>query len=208
MYADRLDAANRLAQKLKPKPGAVVYGLARGGAVVGDCIARLIECPFHVLVVKKVSLPDQPELAIGAVAPDDVYFVDNALARRLGAKEDEVSELLMKQRQEVFIRGTRYRLVKKPLIPKGMPVILADDGAATGATMEVAVQWARHVHASHVTVAVPVAPVEVAKRLSTIADESIVLETPEDFRAVGQFYASFEQVSDDDVVSLLKNSDE
>lgn len=192
IFKDRLHAGFLLSEKLfhYRVSKSVVLGLPRGGIVVASEVAKNLELPLDVLVVKKIPSPDNPELAIGAVAPDGVFF---------GTQNRQISDNIKK-------RMLLYRKGKKPLKVKGKIVIIIDDGAATGATIEVSVKWLRKKQAGKIVVALPVAPAEVADRLKQIVDEFVILDTPVDFSAVGQFYEEFGQVSDEKVVELLRDS--
>lgn len=190
IFRNRREAGILLVGKLSSFRGtdAIVLGLPRGGVVVAAEVARALRLPLDVLVVKKIGSPHNPELAIGAVAPDGVY---------IGEKDE-------KRSRQVKHLMRFYRQGRHPLSVKGKTVIVVDDGAATGATIRAAIAWLRKKKAQRIVVALPVAPYELIEKLETESDATIVLETPEDFSAVGQFYDNFEQVTDEDVVELLK----
>lgn len=206
VFKDRQQAGVRLSEKLSSYrgTGAIIVGLARGGVAVAKTLADHLNLPFDVLVVKKIGAPGQEELAIGALAPDGVSHVDRRFAQRLGVDERYIKEAISRQSSVVREKTKLYRKRRKPYRFKEKTVILVDDGAATGATMEVAIKWLRKKHAKRIVVAVPIAPKELMPKIAPEVDELIVLETPDDFSAVGQFYKDFRQISDEEVVELLK----
>lgn len=193
MFRNRRDAGTHLVGKLSSYRGtqSIVIGLPRGGVVVAAEIAKNLHLPLDVLVVKKIGSPHNLELAIGAVAPDGVS---------VGEKNKELSRQV-----ERVMRF--YRKGRKPLLVRGKTVIVVDDGIATGTTMKAAVLWLRKKRVRKIVLAVPVAPYELPGKLAADVDELVVLETPDDFSAVGQFYDNFEQVTDEDVVELLQRTD-
>ncbi len=207
IFTDRIQAGNLLAQKLSSYRGknAVVLGLARGGVVTARSLADTLDLPLDVLVVKKIGAPGEAELAIGALSPDGVSFIDWRFAQALGVDEDYVKEAISRQSSAIREKTLLYRKGKKPYKFGEKSVILVDDGAATGATLEAAITWLRKKHAKKIVVALPVAPKELLPKIAPEADELIVLETPENFGAVGQFYEKFKQVTDEEVVRLLQS---
>ncbi len=207
IFKDRHHAGMLLAEKLLSHRGtnAIVMGLARGGVAVAHAIARALTLPLDVLVVKKISSPFENELALGALAPDAVSFVDWKLAHRLAADEDYIKKVISVQSAIISQKTLLYRKGKRPYQLKDKPVILVDDGAATGATIEAAIRWLRKKHARRIVVALPVAPQELPPKIAPEVAELVILDTPPEFSAVGQFYKHFEQVSDEEVVELLRN---
>lgn len=196
VFNNRHQAGVQLGQKLTSYRGTAssVLGLARGGVVTARAVADVLQIPLDVLVVKKIGAPGQEELALGALAPDGVsygYF-DKSQTHKLA---DQIKQ-----------KTLLYRKGKKPYRFREKTVIIVDDGAATGATIEATIRWVRKKHAKKVVVAIPVAPKELIPKISPKVDELIVLETPEEFKSVGQFYKDFRQISDKEVVELLKNS--
>lgn len=205
MFTDRKEAGTLLAQKLTSyvSSGALVLGLARGGVVVAHQVAKQLFLPLDVLVVKKIPSPHDPELALGAVAPDGIRIVNWRLAQQQAAGEDYMKSQSGKLTDLIKQKALLYRKGKKPLTVKDTTVIIVDDGAATGATFEVAVRWARAKGARKIVAALPVAPRDTLGRIVPEVDESVVLVTPEDFMAVGQFYREFGQTEDEEVIQLL-----
>lgn len=206
-FHDRSDAGERLGREvaaLDLPPPQVVLALPRGGVPVGAAVARALGAPLDVLVVRKVGFPGQPELAAGAVASGGILVLNRALlddagvsgARLQGAVEAERREL---DRRERVYRGDRGF---PPL--QGRTVVLVDDGLATGATMEAAVEAVRSRGPGAIVVAVPVAPPETVRRLEARADAVVALLTPADFLAIGQWYDRFEQLTDAEVQRYLE----
>ena len=204
IFDNREEAGHTLAHKLSlyKKENPLILGLARGGSVVAKAIAEDLSLPCDVLVVKKIPSPFNPELGIGALAPDSVSYVDWKFAQRLGVEEyvkSRIRQLADHIRQKTHV----YRKGKKPFRLFDKTVILTDDGAATGATIKVAILWLRKKHAKKIIIALPVAPLEFTITLQHKTDAVVVLDTPRDFSAVGQFYKDFHEVSDEEVVELL-----
>lgn len=171
-------------------------------------VADALGLSLDILVVKKIGAPWEKELALGAVAPDDTRFIDWRLAGRTGTDEEDIKQAISDKRQEISEKTRMYRKGRKPYQFREKTVILVDDGAATGATMEAAIMWLRKKHAKRMIVALPVAARDTAARIRPEVSELVVLEMPEDFRSVGQYYQSFEQVSDEEVMELLRNKSE
>lgn len=207
MFTDRASAGTLLASKLTSYSGDVlILGLARGGVAVAAGVAAATKLPLDVLVIKKIASPYDPELGIGAVAPDDVFTVNWPLAHRVAADEHYVHAAISQQSSDISQKMQLYRKGKGPLKVKGKTVILVDDGAATGATMEAAVAWAKKKGAHNIVVAVPVAARQVIQKLTPEVDGVVVLEGPPTFDSVGKWYEKFEQVSDEVVIDLLKGT--
>ena len=206
MFIDRRQAGTLLAQKLLSYRGKAVciLGLVHGGVAVAKSIADDLNLPLDVLVVKKIGAPGQEELAVGALAPDGVSYIDWRLVQRLGVDEDFIHHAIRVQQLIISERTRVYRKGRKPYAFREKIVILVDDGAATGATIEVAIQWVRKKHAKSIVVALPVIPKEVIPKIVPEVAELVLIETPEKFSAVGQFYKDFGQISDEEVVELLK----
>ncbi len=205
-FADRRDAGRRLSQALMhlSNSNVIVLGLPRGGVPVAFEVARALQAPLDVIVVRKLGLPFQPELAMGAVGEGGVVVVDHRLVSDLGVTEQELGSIEKEQRAEVERRVHHFR-GDRPRIPlAGRNVLIVDDGLATGATASAACQVARAQGAAKVTLAAPVCSFESAKILSEVADEVVCLDKPSPFYAVGQYYKDFAQTSDREVVDLLR----
>lgn len=207
MFTDRSQAGKRLAEQLETyrSSRALVIGLARGGVVVAKEIAAALSLPLDVLVVKKIPSPLQRELALGALAPGGISVVDYRLAQREGADDRYIQLQCATLTEEINAKILLYRRGRKPLVVKNREVIVVDDGAATGATIEAAVKWLKKKKAKKIISALPVAPPDIVGKIQPEVDELVVLETPSDFGAVGQFYDSFPQIEDEEVVALLKS---
>lgn len=207
MYEDRIDAGERLAEALKARagPGTVILAIPRGGVVVGEVIARTLGVPLDVVVPRKVGAPGNAELGIGAVAPG-VRVLDPWLIERLGVSEEYLEREIAAQEAETIRRLEAYRAGRPPVDLHGRTAIVVDDGVATGGTAVAALRWARAQGAATVVLAVPVAPPQTLQRLRREADEVIALETPEPFFAVGEWYRSFDQTSDEEVITALARS--
>jgi predicted phosphoribosyltransferase len=206
MYADRADAGRALAKalgRLRAAPDAIVLGLPRGGVPVAFEVARALELPLDVLVVRKLGLPQQPELAMGAIASGGALVVNDEVVRYLGGRGEAFDAVRAHEQAELERRERDYRGARPPLEMAGRTAILVDDGLATGATMEAAVRALKSLGASRVVVAVPVASVEACERIEAIADEVVCLAAPSFFSAVGQWYADFGQTDDAEVRELL-----
>jgi len=205
MFTDRKEAGTSLAEKLVSRisSGPLVLGLARGGVMIAQAVASRLSLPLDVLVVKKIPSPNNPELALGAVAPDGIRLVNWRLAQQQGVDEAYIQSVISNQQSAIRQKTLLYRKGRKPLRVKDKTVIIVDDGAATGATFEVAVKWAEAKGARKIIAALPVAPPDTVARIAPEVDELIVLEAPEHFDAVGQFYRNFDQVSDEEVIQLL-----
>ena len=206
LLKNRVEAGKQLAQALKTaSENAIVLAVPRGGVIVGYEVAKALGIPLDVSVTKKIGAPDNPELAIGAVAEDGTFILDEDLARRLFVPEEYISEEVERMRQEIQRRLVRYRgNVPYPSL-KNREVIVVDDGVATGSTLKAALRLVRSKGAKTVTVAVPVGPSNTIKELEKLADRVVCLLTPEPFYAIGQFYVDFAQTSDEEVTRLLNS---
>lgn len=183
----------------------MVVGLARGGVVVASAISHGLSLPLDVLVVKKIGVPGQTELAIGALAPDRVSFIDWRFAQRLGIEEGYIRSQIPITNDQIRQKTLLYRRGKKPYKFSEKTVILVDDGAATGATIEAAIKWLKKKHARNIIVALPVAPQELVPRVAPEVNQLVILEAPPAFAAVGQFYEDFPQVGDKEVIQSLRD---
>lgn len=206
IYADRADAGQALAKalsRLRAAPDTIVLGLPRGGVPVAYEVAAALELPLDVLVVRKLGLPQQPELAMGAIASGGALVVNDDVVRYLGGRDEAFEAVRAREQVELERRERGFRGSRSPLGMAGRTAIVVDDGLATGATMEAAVRALQSLGARRVIAAVPVASVEARARIEAVADEVVCLATPEFFSAVGQWYADFGQTEDDEVRDLL-----
>jgi putative phosphoribosyl transferase len=207
IFADRVEAGERLGEALRPLAGsnAVVLAIPRGGVIVGEAAARALGAPLDVVVPRKIGAPGNPELAIGAVAPG-IRVLDRRMVGGLGVSDAYLDREIAAQEAEIERRQHAYRQGRPPQPVQGRVAILVDDGVATGSTAVAALRWARDQEAARVVLAVPVAPPQSLERLRAEADDVVVLETPSPFFAVGEWYRDFDQTSDRQVVDALARS--
>jgi putative phosphoribosyl transferase len=207
-FSDRVDAGKRLASALADFSGknGLVLAIPRGGVVVGYEIAKALKVPLDVTIPRKIGAPNNPELAIGAVAEDGTAIIDDSLVAYLGVSREYIKEESVHQKQEIGRRLKTYRQDKSYPNLRGLDVIVVDDGIATGSTMKAALASVKNRGATSVTVAVPVGPPSTLQELKEIADRVVCLYTPEYFQAIGQFYADFSQTDDEEVIKLLQES--
>lgn len=181
----------------------VVLGLPRGGVPVAARVAEAINAPLDVILVRKIGVPHQPELAMGAIGEDGVVIVNHDVVRATGVGDDEFATVESRERAELD-RRLRYVRAVRPREPlAGCSAVIVDDGIATGATVRAAISVARAHGAREVTVATPVAPAEVVEVLRLEADRVVCLAQPDPFGSVGRWYRDFEAVSDSEVVAVL-----
>lgn len=202
MFKDRIDAGKKLAEKLKKYQGkkdAIILALPRGGVVVGEEIARELKLPLDIIVTRKIGFPGQVEYAIGAVGQKSTVLSEAAET----VEKNYLDQEILNQRREIARRLKAYRGNKPELKIKNKTVILVDDGIATGLTMIAAIKEAKLQNPKFIILAVPVASPDTVKKFKKMADELVILKTPEYFSAVGQFYDDFQQVTDKKVMDLL-----
>jgi predicted phosphoribosyltransferase len=207
MFEDRIEAGRLLADKLLPFKGKniIVLAIPRGGVVIGRAMADILECPLDVLVVKKLSAPYNPELAIGAVASGGMVYWDRDLIKGTGVEGEYKKKELRIKNYELAERERFLRREKEKIDVSGKIVILTDDGVATGATVYAAIKALRKMKPAELILAVPVVAADTVQKLKHEVDKIIFLDAPEDFHAVGQFYKIFDQVSDDEILTLLRS---
>jgi putative phosphoribosyl transferase len=205
-FLDRTDAGRRLASELHMFRGqdVVVLGLPRGGVPVAAEIARALSAPLDVILVRKLGVPVQPELGMGAIGEGGVRIINPDVVRMARVSDDDIARVELAERAELQRRARRYRGDRPPVPVRGRTVIIVDDGVATGSTARAACQVARAQGAARVVLAAPVAPPAVRNTLAGDADEVIVLQTPARFAAIGEWYADFSQTSDAEVIALLQ----
>jgi putative phosphoribosyl transferase len=204
-FADRTDAGRLLGRHLATHefPDPVVLGLPRGGVPVAAEVARALGAPMDVIVVRKIGVPFQPEVAMGAIAEGGARIVDTELMNRLGLGVREFAAVESRERATLEERVARMRRGREPLDLTGRTALIVDDGIATGATASAACQAARLRGAARVIVAAPVGSSDVRREVRG-ADEVLCLVQPVDFGAVGAYYDTFDQVSDAEVDRLLE----
>src|SRR5215831_15179275 len=207
-FKDRVDAGRLLATKLSKYAGrqdVLVLGLPRGGVPVAAEVARALDAPFDIFLVRKLGVPGHSELAMGALAEGGVEVLSDHLIRDLGIPEQAVQQVAVRERLELDRRDALYRQGRARPPIQGRVVIVVDDGLATGASMQAAVLALKRLGPSRVVVAVPVGAMETCERLRQEADEVVCAETPEPFQAVGLWYQRFDQTTDDEVRQLLSS---
>lgn len=211
LFRDRVEAGRRLAQRLGDQldasgivtSEAVVLGLPRGGVPVAAEIARAFGASLDVIVVRKLGVPAQPELAMGAIGEGGVRIIDRDIMRWAGVRPDDLRKVEARERAELTRRAEAFRRGREPVTLAGRTVIVVDDGIATGASARAACPVARALGALHVVLAVPVAPASSLGDLATVYDETCCIASPDPFFAVGVWYAEFDQTTDEEVVQLL-----
>lgn len=209
LFRNRREAGRRLAAELREyagRPDAIVLALPRGGVPVGYEIAEALHVPLDVFVVRKLGLPWQEELAMGALASGNVRVLDEDLIRVARVTPEDVARVTAVEQAELERRERRYRGDRPFPHLQGRTIILVDDGLATGSTMRAAVAALRKEQPARIVVAVPVSATETCDAFRDIADEIICAETPEPFQAVGLWYEDFSQTTDDEVHELLEHS--
>ncbi len=210
LFEDRVDAGRQLAKRLESFRGQdiVVLGLPRGGVPVAFEVAKALAAPLDVLVVRKLGVPFQPELAFGAIGEGGVRVINESVVWEADLSEEDMAAVEAKQRAELARRSDRFRGGHEQISLAGRIALIIDDGVATGATAKAACQVARAQGASRVVLAVPIGAVDTAERFTGYADEVVCLQTPAFFFAVGQGYCNFAQTSDDEVIALLDRARE
>ncbi|MES2091899.1 MAG: phosphoribosyltransferase family protein [Pseudomonadota bacterium] len=209
VFKDRVDAGRRLADALLALDltDPVVLALPRGGVPVAVEVARALKAPLDLLLVRKIGAPMQPELAVAAVAdaPELILEVDAFTLAQCGASMAHVNSKLPQQRKEIERRRRVYLEGRPPVPVEGKTVVLVDDGMATGTTVRAAIRAVLQRKPARLVLAVPVAPAGVAAQMRSEVDDLVCLETPEYFGAVGAHYRDFDQVSDEEVVALMRS---
>ena len=181
-----------------------VLGLPRGGVPVAKEIACALDAPVDVIMVRKLGVPAQPELAMGAIGEGGVRVLTERTMRRTGVTEQDVAAVERRERVELDRRTRRFRGGRAQVPLGGRTAIVVDDGIATGATAQAACQVARALGVARVVLAVPVAPRGWTRRFEGIADELVSLRTPQPFVAIGRWYRDFTQITDQQVVACLR----
>ena len=208
-FINRTQAGRLLAKKLAKyanRENVVVLGIPRGGLPVAFQVAQALHVPLDVFICRKLGVPGQEELALGAVATGGVRVINDEIVGLLGIPQERIDPIAAVQQRELERREQLYRGVRPPLQVRGKTVILIDDGVATGSSMLAAITALRRLEPARIVVAVPVAPFSTFERLRQEADEVICLDTPEEFYAIGQFYEDFSQTTDEEVCEFLRRS--
>lgn len=209
-FADRDDAGRRLAARLEHlrDEDVVVLGLPRGGVPVAARVAEALGAPLDVVVVRKLGVPWQPELAMGAVGEEGVLVLDEGVLRSTRLDEEDVARVVERERAELERRTVRFRGDRARVPVEGRTVVVVDDGIATGSTARAACQVVRAHGAARVVLAVPVAPEGWERRMVGVADELVAVSAPRGFLAIGEFYDDFRQTSDEEVLDCLARAQE
>lgn len=204
-FADRVDAGRRLAAALERFAGedVVVLALPRGGVPVAFEVAKQLRAPLDVLMVRKLGVPFQPELAMGAVGESGVTVLNDRVLAEAQVSEEEIAAVEQREREVIDRRIGRFRAGRPPVPLEARTALVVDDGIATGSTARAACQVARAKGVHRVVLAVPVGPPDLAGRLVDAADEVVCLDTPPVFFSIGEFYRDFSQTSDEEVTDLL-----
>jgi len=206
IFGDRVEAGRHVAERLRAyanRADVIVLGIPRGGVPVAFEVATELNVPLDVFLSRKLGVPGQEELAFGAVATGGVRVLDEELIESVGISKQEIEEITRKARAELERRERVFRGDRPPLDLQGKIAILIDDGIATGASMRAAIRALRQHKPARVVVAIPVAPLSTCHHLRPEVDELVCIHMPESFYAIGQFYADFSQVPDEEVTRLI-----
>jgi putative phosphoribosyl transferase len=206
IFKDREDAGRQLSEQLigyQNQPDTLVLGLPRGGVPVAWEVAKNLRLPFDVFLVRKLGVPGQEELAMGAIASGGLKVLNHSLINRLMIPHQVVEATLQREMKELKRREQVYRDERPYPLLKDKTIILIDDGLATGASMLAAVHAVRRQKPAQIVVAVPIAAPEICKAFKSKVEQVICLETPTPFVGVGMWYADFSQVSDEEVRQIL-----
>ena len=195
-----------VAQRLDRDPDVIVLGLPRGGVPVAVGVARALDAPLDVFVVRKLGLPGHEEFAMGAIASGGATVLNTDVIDRIGLSDATVEGVIQRERAELARREEAYRGERLPLDLAGKTVILVDDGIATGSSMQAAVLATKSLGPGRVIVATPTAPPDSVATLAELADDVIAVRTPEPFLAVGYWYDDFAQTTDGEVIDILASS--
>lgn len=206
IFTNRSKAGRLLARRLTSYAGrkdVIVLGVPRGGVPVAFEVATALKAPLDIFLSRKLGVPGQEELAFGAVASGGVRILDRAIIEAVGLSEMEIDQITKTVQTELDRRQRVYRGTRPPLQLTGKAILLIDDGIATGSSMRAAILALREAQPARITVAVPVAPLQTYRDLSSEVDDLVCIYTPELFYGIGQFYEDFSQVTDAEVIELL-----
>ncbi len=208
-FKDRRHAGRLLADELSrhgDAPSLLILALPRGGVPVAFEIANRLGAPLDVFTVRKLGIPHQPELAMGAIASGGIRVLNRSIVSNFQITDEDIEAVTTRERRELRRREEKYRGDRPDLDLEGRTIILVDDGLATGASMEAAIEAVKSRHPRRLIVAVPTAPPDTSRRLSTMVDEMVCVQTPEPFGGVGGWYQDFSQTTDREVIDYLDRS--
>ncbi|HEV2580438.1 MAG TPA: phosphoribosyltransferase [Ktedonobacteraceae bacterium] len=208
-FRDRTEAGQLLATRLAAyanRPNVLILALPRGGVPVAFEVARALHAPLDVIIVRKLGVPGEEELALGAIASGGVRVLNDDVVRALALSDEVIDTAAAREQQEVERRERLYRGDRPAYEVRGRTVILVDDGIATGATMRAAVVAVRQQQPARIIIAVPVAASATCKEFATEVDDVVCMLRPEDFFAVGYWYEEFSQTTDEEVADLLERA--
>lgn len=205
VFNDRRDAGRELASALDERgiTADIVLAIPRGGLPLGYEVATALDVPLDIIVARKMGAPNNPEYAIGAVGTDGSAWRNEDAIQRLSVSEEYVERTRKTEAENAKSKAARYRKSDTDIALTDKTVLIVDDGVATGATARACLLQARNAGAARVILAVPVGPPDTITDLESMADDVVCLETPRSFRAVGQFYQDFGQVSDEEAMTYL-----
>lgn len=209
IFQNRTEAGRELAERLTAyanRGDVIVLGIPRGGVVVAYEVAKELNAPLDVFILRKLGVPGHEESAFGAIASGGVRVLDRHVIRALGLSNLDIALVTAMERKELRRRELAYRDERPALLLRGCTVIVVDDGIATGASMHAGLTALRHLGPAHIVVAVPVAPPSACDLLKPEVDELVCVYAPVSFRGVGESYEDFSQVSDAEVIELLKRA--
>jgi putative phosphoribosyl transferase len=211
MFRDRRHAGVLLAKALESyrgDPSALVVALPRGGVVVGHELSVALHLPLDVFITRKIGLPESPEYAVGAVSETGSFYLNPDAAEALDLSREDLEGLIQAQRREIARRQALYRKGRPFPTLHNKTVIIVDDGIATGSTFFATIEAIAKLSPRRVVAAIPVSPRSTAEKVRSLVDDCVILSTPEPFGAVGEFYADFEQVEDEEVIHYLQLAEE
>ena len=209
IFANRAEAGRLLAERLKAyahREDVTILGIPRGGVPVAFEIAETLGARLDVFVARKLGVPGQEELAFGAIASGGVHVLDTEIIEAIRISKTSIEEVSARERRELDRRERLYRGARAPLDLDGRTAILVDDGIATGSSLRAAILALRHLKPARLVVAAPVAPLATYQRLRQEVDDLVCVDTPKSFRAIGEFYEDFSQITDQEVADLLRRN--
>ena len=209
LFSDRADAGAQLAEALREREidADVVLAIPRGGLPLGRAVANALDAELDVVVAKKIGAPGNPEYAIGAVTSNGTVWRNEAALRRGGSDDAYFEQQWEKEAESARRKAERYRGPNTELDVAEKEVVVVDDGVATGSTVRACLRQLRQMNPTRLTLAVPVGPPSTIRELEELADEVVCLQAPTNFRAVGQYYRRFDQVSDEEAITYLQTDE-